>query len=195
VRDPLRRRQSGTAAARPRRTRVDRQRAYVSWGSTTRLRDAGHDSRLYASPPCASRRPSSTPTTPTRAPCEATAISRHVPIEAQMDDLAERLERTKWRIRRRNATACRRREPAGQRHHSCGMTSAWTPSSARCATGGPPPPAGSAAWLCGHVPRGGGARVYRSDGCGAILQAGRFREGSLITGPARSDRDRRRCWP
>jgi len=106
-------------------------------------------------------------------------------IEAQMDDLAERLSLDKMEIRRRNATRAGDVNPQGSVITSCGMTECLdaVEREMRKPVAHPPRPGwkrgvGYAAMF--HV--GGGARVYRSDGCGAILKLDDFGKVSLITG-------------
>jgi len=106
-------------------------------------------------------------------------------IEAQMDDLAERLGLDRVEIRRRNATRSGDVNPQGSVITSCAMTEcldAVEREMARSAGEAAPPGwrrgVGYAAMF--HV--GGGARVYRSDGCGAILKLDDFGKVSLLTG-------------
>ena len=107
-------------------------------------------------------------------------------VEAQMDDLAERLGLDRLEIRRRNANAPGRREPAGLRITSCAMPSASTRPRATCGRPVERPLAARLARGASATPAmfhvGGGARVYRSDGCGAIVKLDDFGKVSLITG-------------
>src|SRR5258708_2837754 len=106
-------------------------------------------------------------------------------IEAQMDDLAERLGLDRVEIRRRNATRSGDVNPQGNIITSCAMTEcldAVEREMSRAAGEAPRPGwrrgVGYAAMF--HV--GGRARVYRSDGCGAILKLDDFGKVSLLTG-------------
>ena len=98
-------------------------------------------------------------------------------VESQMDDLADRLGLDRLEIRRRNVTRAGRRQPAGLRASPparCASASTRWPRRSRRDV--PPPAPG---WKRGvgyagmfHV--GGGARIYRSDGCGAIVKLDDF---------------------
>jgi xanthine dehydrogenase molybdenum-binding subunit len=106
-------------------------------------------------------------------------------IEAQMDDLAERLGLDRVEIRRRNATRPGDVNPQGSVITSCAMTECLDAVEREISksAGEAPRPGwrrgvGYAAMF--HV--GGGARVYRSDGCGAILKLDDFGKVSLLTG-------------
>src|SRR5207245_10232964 len=88
-------------------------------------------------------------------------------------------------IRRRNATRSGEVNPQGSVITSCGMTECLdtVEREMRKPVARPPRPGwkrgvGFAAMF--HV--AGGARVYRSDGCGAILKLDDFGKVSLITG-------------
>jgi len=104
-------------------------------------------------------------------------------VESQMDELAERLGLEKLEIRRRNVTRPGDANPQGFTISSCAMPECLD-ALADAARGVPAPAAG---WTRGvgyaamfHV--GGGARIYRSDGCGAIVKLDDFGRVSLVTG-------------
>jgi xanthine dehydrogenase molybdenum-binding subunit len=106
-------------------------------------------------------------------------------IEAQMDDLAERLGLDRLEIRKRNANRPGDVTPQGLRITTCALDGCFDAVARDVARpiGRPPRPG----WKRGigyagmfHV--GGGARVYRSDGCGAIVKLDDFGKVSLITG-------------
>jgi xanthine dehydrogenase molybdenum-binding subunit len=106
-------------------------------------------------------------------------------IEAQMDDLAERLGLDRLEIRRRNANRPGDVTPQGLRITSCALEACFDAAARDVArpVGRPARPG----WRRGigyagmfHV--GGGARVYRSDGCGAIVKLDDFGKVTLITG-------------
>src|SRR5262249_28323290 len=105
--------------------------------------------------------------------------------ESQMDDLAERLGLSPIEIRRRNATRAGDVNPQGNVITSCAMTECLdaVEREMKKPVAGPPRPG----WKRGvgyagmfHV--GGGARVDRSAGCGALLKLDDFGKVSLLTG-------------
>jgi len=107
-------------------------------------------------------------------------------IEAQMDELARRLGLDRVEIRRRNASRAGDVNPQGSVITTCAMTECLdtVERDITAAAAARPPEAG---WKRGvgyaamfHV--GGGARVYRSDGCGAIVKLDDFGKVSLLTG-------------
>jgi CO/xanthine dehydrogenase Mo-binding subunit len=159
--------------------------AYVSWGSTTPHVMLSTTAGLYRCP---------------RVRFESTVVYTNNPysgsmrgygnlestfaVESQMDELAERLGLDPLEIRRRNVVESGDVNPQGCVITSCAMAECLEAAAAVIATEPPPARAG---WKRGvgyaamfHV--GGGARVYRSDGCGAILKLDDFGKVSLITG-------------
>jgi xanthine dehydrogenase molybdenum-binding subunit len=105
-------------------------------------------------------------------------------VESQMDELADRLGLDRLEIRRRNATAPGDANPQGFAITSCAMRECLEAAAEAVAADAPPPRPG---WRRGlgyaamfHV--GGGARIYRSDGCGAIVKLDDFGKVSLLTG-------------
>jgi len=106
-------------------------------------------------------------------------------IESQMDDLAERLGLDRVEIRRRNANRPGDVTPQGLKITTCALAECFdaVERDIRKPVARPLRPG----WKRGigyagmfHV--GGGARVYRSDGCGAIVKLDDFGKVSLITG-------------
>jgi xanthine dehydrogenase molybdenum-binding subunit len=104
-------------------------------------------------------------------------------VESQMDELAARLGLDRLELRRRNASKPGDANPQGFVIGSCAMRECLD------AVGDPAAgvPAPTAGWKRGvgyaamfHV--GGGARIYKSDGCGAIVKCDDFGKVSLITG-------------
>ena len=102
-----------------------------------------------------------------------------------MDDIAERLGLDRLEIRRRNANRPGDVTPQGLRITSCALTECFdaVARDIRQPVDRPLRPG----WRRGigyagmfHV--GGGARVYRSDGCGAIVKLDDFGKVTLITG-------------
>jgi xanthine dehydrogenase molybdenum-binding subunit len=105
-------------------------------------------------------------------------------VESQMDELADRLGLAPLEIRRRNVTRSGDVNPQGFVITSCAMGECLDAVAGVVDHGLPPVEAG---WRRGvgyagmfHV--GGGARIYRSDGCGAIVKLDDFGRVSLITG-------------
>src|SRR2546426_3159383 len=105
-------------------------------------------------------------------------------VESQMDDLADRLGIDPLELRRRNAVTSGDVTPQGFVITSCAMTACLDVVAQEIATLRPPLRSG---WRRGvgyaamfHV--GGGARIYRSDGCGAIVKLDDFGKVSLLTG-------------
>ena len=160
--------------------------AYVSWGSTTPYVMLATTAGLYRVPTVRF----DTTIVYTNNPYSGSMrgygnLESTFAIEAQMDDLAERLGLDKIEIRRRNATRSGEVNPQGSVITSCGMTECLdtVEREMRKPVARPPRPGwkrgvGFAAMF--HV--AGGARVYRSDGCGAILKLDDFGKVSLITG-------------
>ena len=101
-----------------------------------------------------------------------------------MDELADRLGLDRLELRRRNVTRPGDANPQGFVITSCAMGECLDAVTEEMRREVPPPPPG---WKRGvgyagmfHV--GGGARIYRSDGCGAIVKCDDFGRVSLITG-------------
>lgn len=160
--------------------------AYVSWGSTTPYVMLSTTAGLYRVPAVRF----DTTIVYTNNPYSGSMrgygnLESTFAIEAQMDELARRLGLDRVEIRRRNATHAGDVNPQGSVITSCAMTECLdTVEREVAATALPAPEAG---WQRGvgyaamfHV--GGGARVYRSDGCGAILKLDDFGKVSLLTG-------------
>jgi xanthine dehydrogenase molybdenum-binding subunit len=175
----------GRLLARDARVVIDNG-AYVSWGSTTPYVMLSTTAGLYRVPAVRF----DTTIVYTNNPYSGSMrgygnLESTFAIEAQMDDLAERLSLDRVEIRRRNATRSGDVNPQGNVITSCAMTECLDAVEREMReSGSEPPPAG---WRRGvgyaamfHV--GGGARVYRSDGCGAILKLDDFGRVSLLTG-------------
>src|SRR4029434_7792660 len=175
----------GRLLARDARVVIDNG-AYVSWGSTTPYVMLSTTAGLYRVPAVRF----DTTIVYTNNPYSGSMrgygnLESTFAIEAQMDDLAERLGLDRVEIRRRNATRPGDVNPQGNVITSCAMIEGLEVvgrERGRLLGGAP-----RAGWRRGvgyaamfHV--GGGARVYRSDGCGAILKLDDFGKVSLLTG-------------
>ncbi|MGH7373077.1 MAG: xanthine dehydrogenase family protein molybdopterin-binding subunit [Candidatus Rokuibacteriota bacterium] len=160
--------------------------AYVSWGSTTPYVMLSTTAGLYRVPAVRF----DTTIVYTNNPYSGSMrgygnLEATFAIEAQMDELAQRLGLDRVEIRRRNATRPGDVNPQGSVITSCAMTECLDVVEREIGGAALPPP--EAGWKRGvgyaamfHV--GGGARVYRSDGCGAILKLDDFGKVSLLTG-------------
>jgi CO/xanthine dehydrogenase Mo-binding subunit len=160
--------------------------AYVSWGSTTPYVMLSTTAGLYRVPAVRF----DTTIVYTNNPYSGSMrgygnLESTFAIEAQMDELALRLGLGRVEIRRRNATRAGDVNPQGGVITSCAMTECLDAVEREIRAPALPPPA--AGWKRGvgyaamfHV--AGGARVYRSDGCGAILKLDDFGKVSLLTG-------------
>ncbi len=105
-------------------------------------------------------------------------------VESQMDDLADRLGIDRLELRRLNASKPGDVNPQGFVLTSFAMRECLDAAAEEIAKDPPPIAPG---WKRGvgyagmfHV--GGGARIYRSDGCGAIVKLDDFGKVTLITG-------------
>jgi CO/xanthine dehydrogenase Mo-binding subunit len=178
-------RADGTLLARDARVLIDNG-AYVSWGSTTPYVMLTTAAGLYR---CPNVRFDSTIVYTNNVYSGSMRgygnLESTFAIEAQMDDLAERLGLDRLAIRRLNANRPGDVTPQALRITSCAFEECFDAVARDIAT--PPVPPPRRGWARGvgyagmfHV--GGGARVYRSDGCGAIVKLDDFGKVSLITG-------------
>jgi len=105
-------------------------------------------------------------------------------VESQMDELAERLGIDPLELRRRNATKPGDVNPQGFVITSFAMLECLDAAAEEIRKD--PPPLRSGWKRCvgyaGMFHVGGGARVYRSDGCGAIVKLDDFGRVTLLTG-------------
>ena len=159
--------------------------AYVSWGSTTPYVMLATVAGLYR---CPSVRFDTT-IAYTNNPYSGSMrgygnLEATFAVESQMDEIAERLGLEPLELRRRNVTKSGDVNPQGFVITSCAMAECLDAVADDIARDVPPPRAG---WTRGvgyagmfHV--GGGARIYRSDGCGAIVKLDDFGKVSVITG-------------
>jgi len=105
-------------------------------------------------------------------------------VEAQMDDLADKLGIDRLELRRRNASKAGDVNPQGFALTSFAMRECLDAAAEEIAKSPPPPIPGFTRGVgyAGMFHVGGGARIYRSDGCGAIVKLDDFGKVTLITG-------------
>ncbi len=159
--------------------------AYVSWGATTPYVMLATVAGLYR---CPSVRFDTT-IAYTNNPYSGSMrgygnLESTFAVESQMDALADRLGLDRLELRRRNVVKAGDVTPQGFVITSCAMQECLDAVAEDIVRRPPPLKPG---WRRGigyaamfHV--GGGARIYRSDGCGAILKLDDFGTVSLITG-------------
>jgi xanthine dehydrogenase molybdenum-binding subunit len=159
--------------------------AYTSWGSTTPFVMLSTVTALYRVPNVRF----DTTIAYTNNPYSGSMRGYGNPestfaVESQMDDLADRLGIDRLELRRLNAPKPGDVSPQGFVLTSFAMRECLDAAAAEIARNPPPPAPG---WKRGvgyagmfHV--GGGARIYRSDGCGAIVKLDDFGKVTLITG-------------
>ncbi len=175
---------SGRLLAREAHVTVDNG-AYVSWGSTTPYVMLATVAGLYRVPNVRF----DTTIVYTNNPYSGSMrgygnLESTFAVESQMDELADRLGLDRLEIRRRNTTKSGDVNPQGFVVTSCAMRECLEAVADAVDRPAPPPEAG---WRRGvgyagmfHV--AGGARIYRSDGCGAIVKMDDFGKVALITG-------------
>src|SRR5213594_3945310 len=159
--------------------------AYVSWGSTTPYVMLATVAGLYRVPNVRF----DTTIAYTNNPYSGSMRGYGNPestfaVESQMDDLADRLGLDRLELRRRNASKPGDVNPQGFVLTSFAMTECIDAAAEEIRRDPPPLRPG---WKRGvgyagmfHV--AGGARIYRSDGCGAIVKLDDFGKVSLLTG-------------
>lgn len=102
-------------------------------------------------------------------------------LESLVDELAERIGMDKLKIRLLNANDPDTVTPQGLKYSSCGQKQCLE-RAAEMIGWGQPRPANRGVGIAAVMNVGGGARIYRSDGCGAIVRVDDFGKISLITG-------------
>jgi xanthine dehydrogenase molybdenum-binding subunit len=175
---------AGRLVARDAHVTIDNG-AYTSWGSTTPYVMLSTVAGLYRVP---------------HVRFEATIVYTNNPysgsmrgygnpestfaVESQMDDLADRLGIDRLELRRRNALKSGDVSPQGFVLTSFAMLECLEAAAEAIQRDVPPPRPGRKRGVgyAGMVHVGGGARVYRSDGCGAIVKLDDFGKVSLLTG-------------
>ncbi|MBM3218284.1 MAG: xanthine dehydrogenase family protein [Candidatus Rokubacteria bacterium] len=159
--------------------------AYTSWGSTTPYVMLATVAGLYRCPAVRFDTTIAYTNHPSSGSMRGYGnLESTFAVESQMDELAERLRLDPLEIRRRNVTKPGDANPQGFVITSCAMAECFDAVADDIVGGVPPPRPG---WKRGvgyagmfHV--GGGARIYRSDGCGAIVKLDDFGTVSVITG-------------
>jgi CO/xanthine dehydrogenase Mo-binding subunit len=159
--------------------------AYVSWGSTTPYVMLATVAGLYRCPNVRFDTTIAYTNNPYSGSMRGYGnLESTFAVESQMDDLAERLGLDRLEFRRRNAVKPGDVNPQGFVVTSCAMTECLDAVAEEVRRAAPPPRPG---WQRGvgyaamfHV--AGGARIYRSDGCGAIVRLDDFGRVSLLTG-------------
>jgi xanthine dehydrogenase molybdenum-binding subunit len=159
--------------------------AYVSWGSTTPYVMLATVAGLYRCPTVRFDTTIAYTNNPYSGSMRGYGnLESTFAVETQMDELAERLSLDPLALRRRNLTKPGDVNPQGFVITSCAMAECFDAVADDVARDVPPPRPG---WKRGlgyagmfHV--GGGARIYRSDGCGAIVKLDDFGKVSVITG-------------
>ena len=159
--------------------------AYVSWGSTTPYVMLSTVAGLYRCPAVRFDTTIAYTNNPYSGSMRGYGnLESTFAVESQMDELAERLGLAPLELRRRNVTRPGDANPQGFVITSCAMGECLDAVAGAVEDGLPPVEAG---WRRGvgwagmfHV--GGGARIYRSDGCGAIVKLDDFGRVSLMTG-------------
>jgi xanthine dehydrogenase molybdenum-binding subunit len=160
--------------------------AYVSWGSTTPYVMLSTVAGLYRCPAVRFDTTIAYTNNPFSGSMRGYGnLESTFAVESQMDELADRLGMDRLELRRRNVVKSGDVHPQGFAVTSCAMAECL--EAAAEALGADPPLPPAAGWSRGvgyaalfHV--GGGARIYRSDGCGAIVKLDDFGRASLLTG-------------
>ena len=174
----------GRLLARDARVVIDNG-AYVSWGSTTPYVMLSTIAGLYRCPSVRFDTVIAYTNNPSSGSMRGYGnLESTFAVEAQMDDLAARLGLDPLEIRRRNATKSGDVNPQQFVITSCAMSECLDAVAEDIDREAPPLAPG---WRRGvgyaamfHV--AGGARIYRSDGCGAIVKVDDFGTVSLVTG-------------
>ena len=158
--------------------------AYVSWGSTTPYVMLSTVAGLYRCPAVRFDTTIAYTNNPYSGSMRGYGnLESTFAVESQMDELAARLGLDRLELRRRNATKSGDANPQGFVIGSCAMgecLDALGDAAHGLASPAPGWKRGVGYAAMFHV--GGGARIYKSDGCGAIVKCDDFGKVSLITG-------------
>jgi xanthine dehydrogenase molybdenum-binding subunit len=159
--------------------------AYVSWGSTTPYVMLSTVAGLYRCPAVRFDTTIAYTNNPYSGSMRGYGnLESTFAVESQMDELAARLGLDPLEVRRRNVTRPGDAHPQGFVITSCAMSECLEAVAADVTRDVPPPRPGTKRGIgyaaMFHV--GGGARIYRSDGCGAIVKLDDFGKVTVITG-------------
>jgi xanthine dehydrogenase molybdenum-binding subunit len=159
--------------------------AYVSWGSTTPYVMLGTVAGLYRCPAVRFDTTIAYTNNPYSGSMRGYGnLESTFAVESQMDELADRLGLDRLALRRRNASQPGDVNPQGFVITSCAMTECLDAVAGAITDDVPPlaPGCRRGVGYAGMFHVGGGARIYRSDGCGAIARLDDFGKVSLLTG-------------
>ncbi len=156
--------------------------AYVSWGVGTPVVKLETIAALYKIPNAAMRARMVYTNNPYSGAIRGYGNPQSTfIIESLLDELAERLEMDKLEIRLLNANDPDTTTPQGLEYTSCGQKECLR-RAAEIIGWGQERPANRGVGIAAVMNVGGGARIYRSDGCGSIVRVDDFGKVSLITG-------------
>jgi xanthine dehydrogenase molybdenum-binding subunit len=175
---------SGRLLARDAHVVIDNG-AYVSWGSTTPYVMLATVAGLYRCPAVRFDTTIAYTNNPYSGSMRGYGnLESTFAVESQMDELASRLGLDPLELRRRNVTKPGDPNPQGFVITSCAMAECLEAAAEDVARDVPPPRPGCKRGVgyAGMFHVGGGARIYRSDGCGALVKLDDFGKVSLITG-------------
>jgi xanthine dehydrogenase molybdenum-binding subunit len=159
--------------------------AYVSWGSTTPYVMLSTVAGLYRCPAVRFDTTIAYTNNPYSGSMRGYGnLESTFAVESQMDELAARLALDPLELRRRNVTRPGDANPQGFVITSCAMSACLEAVAADVRADVPPPRPGTKRGVgyAGMFHVGGGARIYRSDGCGAIVKLDDFGKVTVITG-------------
>ncbi len=159
--------------------------AYVSWGAMTPVVMVNTFGNFYHCPAARYRaRTVCTNTQPTGAFRGFGNPELLFPMETQMDELAKALKMDPIEFRLKNANRAEETTPAGGHMTSCGFKEVLEAVKTRlkrpAAPSAPHLKRGIGVAAVFHV--GGGARIYRSDGCGATVKVDDFGKVVVVVG-------------
>ncbi|MBI2920802.1 MAG: xanthine dehydrogenase family protein [Planctomycetes bacterium] len=159
--------------------------AYVSWGAMTPVVMVNTFGSFYRCPAAKFRaRTVTTNTQPTGAFRGFGNPELLFALESQMDELARELRMDPIEFRLKNANSPEETTPGGARITSCGFREVLEAVRKRLRRPAKSPDAhvarGTGVAAVFHV--GGGARIYRSDGCGATVKVDDFGKVTVVVG-------------